>query len=315
MSLSHRNSRSFRARSAEQLESRELLAGHSFAAGFASFARAAEAFDRSAAFGPQFVPHSHGSADIQPFTTNRTVLTGTLTDPDSGATGTATYKTYTVGGVAETKFTATISGAAADTTLDVSVDGVVVGQITTNANGAGKLELSSDPSSDETSLPADFPAAIAAGSAVSVGAAVGTLATPTNAGGGNGGCSHGDSTHLTAAISDATSGVSGTVNYHTGTRDGVTNTKLTVKVTGATADSTLDVVIDGVTIGQVTTDANGAAKTVFATNPTGDQQQLPADFPTTVAVDSTVTVGTLTGTFAVSTEGGHRGGGRFGRHH
>jgi len=251
----------------------------------------------------------------------QTVLSTTLTDSAGTATGTAKYSTYTANGATETEFKVSITGAAASTTLDVAIDGTVVGQITTDASGAGKLVLSSNPdSSDEQSLPANFPTSVASGAVVTVGTLSGSLATPTNSGGGCGGEGHGltDVTRLASSLTDSAGAATGTVKYSTGTAaDGTTVTKFKVSVTGAAASTTLDVAIDGTVVGQIATDTSGNGSLTLSSNPKdASEQSLPANFPTTITAGSTVTVGTLSGTLATpsATAGGHGFRGFFGRH-
>jgi len=77
----------------------------------------------------------------------------------SGAIGHAQLGTQQDGDVDKQVFELEIERAAADTTYDVTVDGALVGQITTDANGAGKLQLTD---------PANLPD-ISDGSVVAVG--------------------------------------------------------------------------------------------------------------------------------------------------
>ncbi len=108
---------------------------------------------------------------------NRTALRATLTDPDnSSAAGTVAYHTRTRDGVTTTRFSVSVTGAAADSSLDVSIGDVVVGQVTTDSTGAGTLVLSSDPVDNESPLPANFPTTIDPATTVTVGTLSGTLA-------------------------------------------------------------------------------------------------------------------------------------------
>ena len=77
---------------------------------------------------------------------------------DSGATGSATYDSV------KNRLRVSIAGTAANTTYNVTVNDVVVGQLTTNAAGKGKLYVS--PSS----------ATIQAGSTIAIGDTVGNPA-------------------------------------------------------------------------------------------------------------------------------------------
>lgn len=312
MSNIRRSSRA-NVRQVESLEDRNLLAGHGFGGGFAQLAAMRAQFAGDFHSVPPIIAQLATRGDMfGPFGAHhgaQTVLTAQLADSESGATGSATFKTYTEDGETETQFKVSVTGAAADTALDVTVAGVVVGQITTDSSGAGTLKLSSDPKSDEQALPDNFPTAVAADTAVSVGTIAGTLAERTF---GGGGCAGGDAptarTQLAARLTDSQSGATATVRYHSITRDDETVTRLAVHVKGAAADSTLDVSIGDVVVGQVATDSTGSGKLVLSSDPQGDEQPLPANFPTDVAADTAVTVGTMTGTLSTTPD-------HFGRYH
>ncbi len=299
--MNNRRTRSFYFKTGrcERLEDRNMLSGHPIAAmfspetfGFGFRAREAASFAVGAL-------HSSSVAGDG----SETVLTASLTDPNSSATGTVTYTTGSHCGQSETELTVSVTGAADNTSLDISIGGTVVGTLMTDSTGAGKLVLSSDPSGTEQSLPSNFPTSIAAGTAVTVGSLNGTFAAPTSTGGsddgGSSGCSHSVGTRFSASLTDAT-GATGTATVTTKTYNSTTTTKLTVSVTGATASSPLDVVIDGTTVGTLTTDSTGAGTLTLSSNPTGTEQPLPSNFPT-VSAGSTITVGSLSGTFATST--------------
>jgi hypothetical protein len=281
----------------EHLEARDMLSGHGlagpFPAAFQNLSSHATAFTSSSA--PTV------SAGTNSTSATHTVLTAQLTDSSGTDTGTSWYSTSTVDGTTTTLFKVSITGAAADTTLDVSVDGTIIGQITTDANGAGKLVLSSNPQgANEQQLPSNFPTTVAAGSTITVGTASGSLAAPTVT--GDSGCGREQAgTTLSAQLTDSGPSATGTAAYWTGTVDGTATTKFKVSVTGAMASSTLDVAVDGTVVGQITTDTSGAGSLVLSSNPQGSEQQLPTDFPITAAAGSSVTVGTLSGTLAAST--------------
>jgi hypothetical protein len=302
----------------EQLEDRHLLSGHGLA-----FTPALQQFESRIAQSPvaQFAAHSLTSAisNLSSSAATHTVLTTQLTDSSGTATGAATYSTGTYDGTTVTKFTVSISGATAATTYDVSVGGVDVGTITTDANGAGKLVLSSNPSSTEQALPADFPT-VTSGTAVSVGTLSGSLATPTNSGGCGG--DHGglsDVTRLTASLTDSSSSATGTVSYKTGTTaDGTTVTRFKVTVTGAAASTTLDVSVGGTVVGQITTDTSGNGSLILSSDPkNSNEQSLPSGFPTSITSGTVVTVGTLSGTLGTPTATANASGFRsfFARRH
>ncbi len=94
----------------------------------------------------------------------------------TAATGGVKFESEVDDGVTETKLTVSVRDAAANSTFDVTVNAVVVGQITTDANGRGKLKFRSDPDDgDEQIFPTDFVALIA-GDVIGVGGVLtGTL--------------------------------------------------------------------------------------------------------------------------------------------
>ncbi len=113
-----------------------------------------------------------------------------------------------------------------------------------------------------------------------------------------------DASHtvLSTQLTDSSGSGTGTATYSTSTVDGTTVTSFNVSITGATSDTTLDVAIGGTVVGQITTDSSGAGTLSLSSNPTSSQQALPSNFPTTVAAGTAVTVGTLSGTLATSTD-------------
>jgi hypothetical protein len=319
-------------RSPEQLETRTMLAGGGFLP-FTFMGRQIFAFSPPDAGqgGTAFVSsqitgrggHDHEFGAFGSHSADSTTsFSATLSDSDGTAAGTATYSTHTsAAGEVETTFKASVTGATADTTFDVTVGDIVVGQVTTDDTGAGSLVLSSNPTGDEQQLPSDFPTDVGADTAISIGTLSGSLAADTDSGDGDsgdhGGCHHSSaSTSLTTTLtdSDTTSTATGTATYKV---DGETgDTAFSVSVTGAAASSTLDVAIDDIVVGQLTTDETGAGSLVLSSNPTGTEQALPLDFPTNLSAGSTVTVGTLSGAFAsttTTTSSLHFGGLRFGR--
>lgn len=87
----------------------------------------------------------------------------------TAARGEVEFETEFEHGRLEREFEVEVVNAAANAILDVSVNGVVVAQITTNAFGRGKLELSSHPDdADEQLLPATF-ADLVVGDVIEIG--------------------------------------------------------------------------------------------------------------------------------------------------
>jgi Dockerin type I domain len=69
----------------------------------------------------------------------------------------AEFEVETEDGLTKSKFKAQIEGGAANTTYDVTVGGVSVGQVKTDARGKAKFILSTSPKRGELSMPANFP--------------------------------------------------------------------------------------------------------------------------------------------------------------
>ncbi len=97
----------------------------------------------------------------------------------------------------------------------------------------------------------------------------------------------------------------GGAQFNQGTVNGVATTTFGVQVKGASVDDTFTVTVGGVDVGQFTTDNNGNGGLVLSSSPTGTQTALPANFPTTVAAGTAVSLSdttgaiTLTGSLAV----------------
>jgi hypothetical protein len=307
MSRRQRTGSHWTLRGFEQLELRDMLSGHALVSAFAQANHVVPQVNShvlTAASTAQAVAHNqlfaNFAADLGDW--HKTTLTATLADPNNtAAAGTVTYQTGTVDRVAQTTFSVSVTGAAASSTLNVSIGTTVVGQLTTDATGAGTLVLSSNPTGTQQALPTNFPTTIDKGTAVSVDTLTGNLTAATDTGDG---CSISHGTSLAATLTDPNNtSATGTIKYHTYIEDGVTQTVFSISVSGAAASSTLDVTIGTTVVGQLTTDSTGAGTLVWASNPTGTQQALPTNFPTTIDVGTTVSVGTLGGTLATSSYG------------
>ncbi len=222
----------------------------------------------------------------QPPSPDGVVLTAKLSSTASSATSVVQFTQDSLNGSSYILLCVQVSGAPASDTLSITLGGVVIGQLTTDANGNGKLVLSSNPQGSQQALPANFPAGVASGDAVSVTDAAsldltGTLQAPTPAALG---------TLLTAQLTGTGTSATANVQYAQSTANGTSNTVFAVQIQGATANDALTIQLAGVTIGGVTTDANGNALLVLSSNPQGNQQALPADFPTGISAGATVSV-------------------------
>jgi hypothetical protein len=298
MNTPHRNRLGSRLRYPEQLESRYLLSGLTIGTGLAH-ARATKSLQPATVqIAPAVVNANAAASAVQ-----QTTLTAQLTDANSSATGIVMYQTCTINGVTSTKFMLDVKGATPSSTLSIKIGDTTLStvQLTTDSNGAGRLELSSKPrDADEQTLPADFPTSVAAGATITVGSLSGSLAVAVQP------PKHGPApvqgTVLTAQLTDASnSSATGTVRYQTCTINGVASTQLILDVKGATPSSTLSIKIGDTTLSTVelTTDSTGAGKLVLSSNPKSTSEQaLPADFPASVAAGTTITVGSLSGSLA-----------------
>lgn len=269
----------FRRLGGEHLESRNMLAGHPLAPAFVAPAVSHLAAEFGSFFGNAFSGRfNFGSSS------SGTVLSATLTDTSGGTgTGTVTYSTGTGrNGATIDNLTVSVTGEADDTTLAIAIGGVTVGYLTTGATGSGTLRLSES----------GFPTTVAAGDTVTIGTLSGAFATSTTGNGSGGGCMS-SSSSLTASLTDSTNtSASGTATFTTTTSHGSTTTSLTITVTDSTPSSSLLVNINGASVGTLSTDSNGDGTLTISAG-------LP-----TVASGSTITVGTLSGSFASSTSGG-----------
>jgi hypothetical protein len=174
MNRRHPKSFYFRARRGEQLEPRKMLAGRPIAALFSPAAFGFHpAFHESSAFFGSAPADTHSSV-------SQTVLTASLTDPNSNARGTVTYETGGGCGGTTTTLSVSVTGAAASSTLSVAIGGTTVGTVTTDSTGAGTLVLSSNPKGSQQSLPSNFPTSITSGTTVTVGTLSGTFAASTS---------------------------------------------------------------------------------------------------------------------------------------
>jgi hypothetical protein len=262
----------------ESLEARQVLSAHALGA----LAQHGPSHISPLNLGGVF----HGHADVA-----ATLLSAQLT-LDGANVGTAKFGSVTAHGETRSSFTVQVHDLAADTAFDVAVDGVTIGQITTDADGSGKLVLSSDPKGSQLPLPANFPADLAAGSVVTVGTATGTLETRVHL--------PVEVSNLRARVVDAEGDLRALVKFHSRTLDdGTVEMKFTVRVKGAEANTTLDVAIDGVVVGQISTNARGKGSLVLSSDPQNEHQlPIPANFPTDLSAGAVVTIGTATGTLS-----------------
>jgi hypothetical protein len=327
-----RTDRFLRRLSVEPLERRQLLCGSAAGSSVLQSVAQSALLARSHLSSAVAVASSHHNTDSGSQSAESFFVT-TLTNSSGVVAGTASFETD---GSGNEKLVITVVGAAASASYAVSIDGSTdLGRLNTDANGNGRLVLTSSSSSSSSTaraavtadcggsaattvaLPAGF--TLAAGDTIALASTDttvdtlnGTFATATNnigEGGGDGfsgGC-HGDNdstvAKVVATLSDSAS-ASGKAVFTTITHaDGTTDEILRVRVTGAEASTDLPVLIDGTSVGTLSTDANGNGYAIFSSNPkNANVGQLPAGLTTP---PTSITVGTtINGTFASSTSSG-----------
>jgi len=226
------------------------------------------------------------AADLQGnFRASVTALNAALTDPaDASVIGSAQYFSVTNRNNTKAFFMANVRGAKPDTTYDVAIDGEVVGAITTIEDGNGRLVFSTKARGNAKAFPENFPDDLSAGSIVSVGTATGELDSRFSH------HENEDRVRLIGFLRDSDGSLLGTVKFSSETEDGETETKLAVKVIGAEPNNDLDVTIDGVVVGTISTNARGRGSLVLSS----EEGTLPANFPTTIESGAEVAVGTAT---------------------
>jgi len=98
-----------------------------------------------------------------------------LTGPNN-ATGYAEYEVENEGGTVETKFEVEVNGATPNANLNIVVDEVTVGQLSTDGSGHGELKFSTNPDFNEVAFPNGFPALHVGSTIVIDGGVQGTFA-------------------------------------------------------------------------------------------------------------------------------------------
>lgn len=215
-----------------------------------------------------------------------TFLTAQLSATDGSAGSvTAVYQQSSLKGTTVTRFLVNVSGAAANTAMDVVIAGSKVATITTDASGNATVLYSSKPTGLEQQLPAGFPTTLTSASktSLSVGSFSGTLAAPvpvTNL------------SLLGANLSSTTDGTAAHILYATGTQGSTAVARMTVCVNGATPNSTLDVVLNGTKVGSVTVDARGRGSLTLDSTTAGSL------LPTGLTAGATLSVGSLSGSLS-----------------
>jgi hypothetical protein len=204
-------------------------------------------------------------------------------------------------------------------TMDVLVDSVLVGQVTSDSRGRGELKFSNEPG-EHNAFPVNFPI-ITPGTIVQVGNGLfgtfnGTLQMPTaienlplsETPDSN---SHDDFSDDEFEVSDdfsdevphlesylsGVNGVRGKASFEVEFDDGSYKAELDIRVRDGQPLSTYDFHVDGLFVGTVSLDAQGRGRVSFSSLPEPDESLLPID-SLSIKVGTTVSVGDiLTGSF------------------
>jgi len=233
---------------------------------------------------------------------------------DSQAQGDAEYKLVAEHGAIEQKLEVEVEDAPVGTVWDVAIDGVVVGQLTVNDRGNGRLRMSSRPDDNDLPLPANFPE-VKSTSQVTVGPSLaGSFdgASVDASDDGNGDDSqedyhddHGEDSHQPSdgphVGSDDTSELEailrgdgtarGMAEFEIEAEHGGPGQEFSVRITGAEASMTYEVTIDGLSVGQLTTNEFGSGTLKFAASDDG-HAPFPEGFPV-IQSGSSVKVGAI----------------------
>lgn len=146
----------------------------------------------------------------------------------AGATGKAEFNTTAA------EFELEVQGGPASATLDVVVDGVKIGVITTDASGAGQLEI------HQATFTVTDTSTIVVGDLAASGLS-GNFASIIN-------------TEFKASLRAPTGAAVGVAQFNAGDQN------LEVMIAGAASNATYDVTVDGVLFGTITTNALGKGK-------------------------------------------------------
>jgi hypothetical protein len=332
-----RNANNKRQLHIERLERRELLCGSTLGSSILQSAAQSALFANAHTVATNTVAKKSTSGGGADESTN-TYLFATLTNSSGEIVGTASFETEVDGTTTKQSLVISVVGATAGATYTVTAGTTDLGTLMTDANGNGRLVLTSSTTSGTSSssavaqsdcaggntttgaLPSGF--TLAAGTTInlastdtSVDPLNGTFAMSTGEigegngfGGDYGGCNgNGNSSTFsrsTAALTDATGDTVGKSQFTTITHaDGTTVEILRVHLTGTDASSTFDVIVDGTSVGSITTDANGNGYLILSSDPkTSNVGQLPSGItsPTNITITNSVSGTTITGTFSAA---------------
>jgi len=268
---------SFQSRRPEALETRDMLSGHSIVAPISSLAHSSGAGAVSGLVSSALNSAKDAASSAAKAANS---FTASLADPaDASSTASLTVQTGKLLGVSETVITITGDASAAGTSVPISVNGNVVGNVAIDSAGKGTLIVPT----------ASLGNTLSAGLPVMAGTLTGSLtqATPTN----------GHQAGLTATLTDPAGGTTtANVNVNTAKLFGLSETIVTVTGDASAAGTTVPVTVNGTTVGSVAIGSNGFGILIVPT----------ASITPAITTGGAVSVGGLTGTLAtVTSNNGH----------
>lgn len=181
--------------------------------------------------------------------------------------------------VVRREFEVSLHNAVSDTTYSVYVDEILVGQITVDALSNGFLEFESHAHEpDEQPFPDNFPNVVS-GSTVRIGQILsGNLTDRTTIPDHDEHDEH-DGVEWHAKLRGDGVAV-GEAEFETETEDGETKATLKVRVSNVEGGTSHDVILDGVTVGQIAIGAHGIGRLELTTHPDDDDESpLPTNWP------------------------------------
>jgi len=241
-----------------------------------------------------------------PRVSNRTELYGQLSGTGA-ASGSVEYEERTSDGQYKREFKVQLWNAQPNASFDIIVDNVLVGTITTDSLGRGKVEFTTRPHEPyHRPFPDNFPD-IGAGTTVEVDGLQATLSVGSgwhhgSQQNGNNGShhaggnhhAHGQKTEFKALLSGTGNGT-GKAEYEEEFEHGMLEKKFEVSVWNAAPNASYDVTVDGVVVGTLQTDSFGYGKLELTNRPHKPHHQpLPDNFPQ-ISDGSTVEVNGLSG--------------------
>ncbi len=210
----------------------------------------------------------------------------------SGARGDAKLEQEPEDGGLKTEFRVRIRDTAPGQSLGVFVNNLQVGQIVTDSDGRGELELSTDPNFDEQPFPPGFPQ-IGTGTVVRVGNLVNGTFNSLPDLGPNGRGTFCDQEEFQGGLAGV-GGVRGGARFEVELEDGnFLEHKFRVHVREATPGETHEIRVAGIGIGVISIDDRGRGQVDFSNRMHDDRDLTLPDFFPDIDAGTIVEVGNI----------------------